>query len=106
MGAGDDSFAWNPGDDHDALEGQAGFDTMRFNGANVAENIDVSANGGRVRFLRDIASVTTTSRSVARATTRCSAARATTFSSAAAASTRSTAGPGATSSSRASSPTP
>jgi Ca2+-binding RTX toxin-like protein len=30
---------------------------MRFNGANVAENIDVSANGGRVRFFRDIAGV-------------------------------------------------
>ena len=57
MGSGDDTFAWNPGDDNDTLEGQAGSDTMRFNGANVAENIDVSANGGRVRFFRDIASV-------------------------------------------------
>ena len=58
MGAGDDVFVWNPGDDNDVLEGQAGFDTMVFNGANVAENIDISANGGRVRFFRDIASVT------------------------------------------------
>ena len=33
MGAGDDTFAWNPGDDNDTLEGQAGFDTMLFNGA-------------------------------------------------------------------------
>ena len=48
LGAGDDTFAWNPGDDNDTLEGQAGFDTMLFNGASVAENIDVSANGGRV----------------------------------------------------------
>jgi Ca2+-binding RTX toxin-like protein len=31
---------------------------MLFNGANVAENIDVSANGSRVRFFRDIANVT------------------------------------------------
>ena len=31
---------------------------MRFNGANVAENIDISANGERVRFFRDIANVT------------------------------------------------
>jgi Ca2+-binding RTX toxin-like protein len=58
MGAGDDVFAWNPGDDNDVLEGQAGFDRMRFNGANVAENINVLANGGRVIFFRDIASVT------------------------------------------------
>jgi Ca2+-binding RTX toxin-like protein len=57
MGAGDDTFVWNPGDDNDTLEGQAGFDTMLFNGANVAENIDVSANGGRVLFFRNIASV-------------------------------------------------
>jgi Ca2+-binding RTX toxin-like protein len=57
MGAGDDTFVWNPGDDNDTLEGQAGFDTMLFNGANVAEKIDVSANGGRVRFFRDIAAV-------------------------------------------------
>ena len=31
---------------------------MLFNGANVAENIDISANGGRVRFFRDVAAVT------------------------------------------------
>ena len=37
MGAGDDTFVWNPGDDNDTLEGQDGFDTMLFNGANVAE---------------------------------------------------------------------
>jgi Ca2+-binding RTX toxin-like protein len=58
MGAGDDTFVWNPGDDNDTLEGQAGFDNMLFNGANVAENIDVFANGGRVTFFRNIANVT------------------------------------------------
>jgi Ca2+-binding RTX toxin-like protein len=58
MGAGDDTFVWNPGDDNDTLEGQAGFDTMLFNGANVAENVSFTANGGRVTFFRDIASVT------------------------------------------------
>ena len=58
MGAGDDTFGWNPGDDNDTLEGQAGFDRMLFNGANIAEHIDMSANGGRVRFFRDIANVT------------------------------------------------
>jgi Ca2+-binding RTX toxin-like protein len=58
MGAGDDAFVWNPGDDNDTLEGQDGFDKMLFNGANIAENIDIFANGGRVLFTRDIATVT------------------------------------------------
>lgn len=57
MAAGDDTFVWNPGDDNDIVEGQAGFDTLLFNGANVAENINISANGGRVTFFRDIANV-------------------------------------------------
>jgi Ca2+-binding RTX toxin-like protein len=58
MGAGDDTFVWNPGDDNDTVEGQDGFDTLLFNGANIAENIDISANGTRARFFRDIAGVT------------------------------------------------
>ena len=58
MGAGDDTFVWNPGDDNDTLEGQAGTDTMLFNGANAAENIDIAANGGRVLFFRNVANVT------------------------------------------------
>jgi Ca2+-binding RTX toxin-like protein len=58
LGDGDDTFVWNPGDDNDTLEGQNGFDRMLFNGANIAENIDISANGQRVRFTRDIANVT------------------------------------------------
>jgi Ca2+-binding RTX toxin-like protein len=59
MGAGDDTFVWNPGDDNDTVDGQAGLgDTLLFNGANIAENIDISANGDHARFFRDIASVT------------------------------------------------
>jgi len=57
LGAGDDLFVWNPGDDNDTIEGQDGFDTMQFNGANIAEQINISANGGRVLFTRDIANV-------------------------------------------------
>jgi Ca2+-binding RTX toxin-like protein len=57
MGAGDDTFVWNPGDDNDTLEGQAGFDTLLFNGSNAAENINILANGGRVLFTRDVANV-------------------------------------------------
>jgi Ca2+-binding RTX toxin-like protein len=58
MGAGNDVFQWNPGDDNDTLEGQDGSDTMLFFGANVSENVDVVANGGRVLFFRNIANVT------------------------------------------------
>ncbi len=57
LGAGDDTFRWDPGDGSDVVEGQAGTDKMAFNGANVSENMDVSANGGRVRFTRDVASI-------------------------------------------------
>ncbi len=58
LGAGDDLFIWNPGDDNDVVEGQDGTDTMLFNGANIAENIDIFANGGRVLFTRNVATVT------------------------------------------------
>jgi Ca2+-binding RTX toxin-like protein len=57
-GAGDDTFVWNPGDGSDVLEGQDGQDTMLFNGANIAETIDISANGPRLRFTRNIAGIT------------------------------------------------
>jgi Ca2+-binding RTX toxin-like protein len=57
MGAGDDTFVWNPGDDNDNVEGQDGFDTLLFNGANIAEKIDLAANGERAVFTRDIAGV-------------------------------------------------
>jgi len=58
LGAGDDTFQWDPGDGSDVVEGQDGFDTLDFNGANINERIDISANGGRVSFFRDIANVT------------------------------------------------
>jgi Ca2+-binding RTX toxin-like protein len=58
LGEGDDVFQWNPGDGSDTVEGQAGTDTMLFFGANIAENIDISANGSRVRFSRDVANIT------------------------------------------------
>ena len=57
LGAGDDTFTWNPGDDDDVVEGQAGVDELLFNGANAGENVDISANGGRVRFFRNVANV-------------------------------------------------
>ena len=57
LGAGDDSFQWDPGDGNDTVEGQGGRDTMLFNGSNINERMDVSANGQRVRFTRDIANI-------------------------------------------------
>jgi Ca2+-binding RTX toxin-like protein len=58
MGAGDDTFVWNRGDGSDSVEGGEGFDTMVFDGSNADEQIDVSANGGRIRFLRNVGTVT------------------------------------------------
>jgi hypothetical protein len=58
MGSGNDTFIWNPGDGSDAVEGQRGNNELDFNGSNASENIDVSANGSRVRLFRDVANVT------------------------------------------------
>jgi Ca2+-binding RTX toxin-like protein len=58
LGAGDDSFQWDPGDESDTVEGQDGTDTMLFNGSNGDENMDASANGQRVRFFRNLANIT------------------------------------------------
>src|SRR3954452_13026465 len=57
LGAGDDQFIWNPGDGSDVVEGQAGTDTLLFNGANIGERIDISANGERGLFTRDVAAI-------------------------------------------------
>ena len=39
MGDGNDTFVWNPGDGSDVVEGQAGTDTLQFNGSNATANI-------------------------------------------------------------------
>ena len=58
MGNGNDTFVWDPGDGSDVVEGQNGADSMLFNGANVNEKVDLSANGNRLRFFRDVANIT------------------------------------------------
>ncbi len=58
LGAGDDVFQWDPGDGSDTVEGQGDADRLLFFGSNASENINILANGGRVLFLRDVASVT------------------------------------------------
>jgi len=57
LGAGNDTFIWNPGDGSDTVEGQDGTDTLVFNGANIAETMDISANGQRVRLSRNVGNV-------------------------------------------------
>ena len=47
MGDGNDTFVWNNGDGSDIVEGDAGTDTMVFNSVNLAENVNISANGTR-----------------------------------------------------------
>src|SRR5947207_2771646 len=57
LGNGNDIFTWNPGDGSDIVEGQAGTDTLVFNGASIAENFDISANGQRARLSRNVGNV-------------------------------------------------
>lgn len=59
LGAGDDTFQWDPGDGLDIVEGEAGSDTAIFNGSGSNELIDISANGDRTRFTRNIGSIVT-----------------------------------------------
>jgi hypothetical protein len=58
LGAGNDTFVWDNGEGSDVIEGQDGTDTMVFNGAAVAENVTMSANGGRLTFFRVQGNVT------------------------------------------------
>jgi Ca2+-binding RTX toxin-like protein len=57
MGAGNDIFNWDPGDGSDAVDGQAGFDALRFNGSNAGENIDILADGTHAELTRNVAGI-------------------------------------------------
>jgi Ca2+-binding RTX toxin-like protein len=57
LGTEDDTFLWDPGDGSDTVEGEDGADTMVFNGNDLAEDFDISANGVRGRLVRNIGSV-------------------------------------------------
>ncbi len=54
MGGGDDAFVWAPGDDNDTVEGQAGADTLDFQGSDDGEAFVASAVGPRVIVTRDL----------------------------------------------------
>ena len=58
LGNGNDTFRWDNGEGSDVIEGQNGTDTMLFNGAAVAEDVTMSANGGRLTFFRVQGNVT------------------------------------------------
>jgi Ca2+-binding RTX toxin-like protein len=58
LGSGNDLFTWLPGEGSDVVEGQGGVDTLGFAGSGADETIDVSANGERATFFRDVASIT------------------------------------------------
>jgi Ca2+-binding RTX toxin-like protein len=58
LGAGDDTFVWDPGDGSDTVEGGDGNDTLLFNGADLAEQVNVSADGGRLTFARTPGNIT------------------------------------------------
>lgn len=57
LGHGDDTFIWDPGDGSDTVEGQAGWDTMVFNGSGGAEIFAATADGERVRFTRNLGTI-------------------------------------------------
>jgi Ca2+-binding RTX toxin-like protein len=57
LGAGNDVFQWDPGDGSDVVEGQDGQDAMLFNGSAGNEIFETSANGGRVRFTRNLGNI-------------------------------------------------
>jgi Ca2+-binding RTX toxin-like protein len=59
LGDGNDLFVWDSFGGNDTVEGQVGFDTFAFNGAGTDETFNISAVGGRVRFLRQNDGVTT-----------------------------------------------
>ena len=57
-GTGNDTVQWDPGDGSDTVDGGTGADRLAFNGSNIGELFDVSANGTHVRFTRNIAAIT------------------------------------------------
>jgi RTX calcium-binding nonapeptide repeat (4 copies) len=54
LGGDFDRFSWASGDGSDDVDGGASRDSLFFLGESAAEAFDVSANGRRVRFTRDV----------------------------------------------------
>jgi RTX calcium-binding nonapeptide repeat (4 copies) len=58
LGEGKDTFNWDNGEGSDVIQGQGGGDALVFNGAPGAEQVTMSANGGRLNFFRVQGNVT------------------------------------------------
>jgi RTX calcium-binding nonapeptide repeat (4 copies) len=52
LGAGNDTFVWNPGDGDDKVVGGGGFDTLDFVGKTAGESFSIDANGSGATFNR------------------------------------------------------
>jgi Ca2+-binding RTX toxin-like protein len=57
LGTGDDVFIWNQGDGSDVVDGQAGLDTLVFNGAGGSETTTISANVNGATLTRDLGNI-------------------------------------------------
>jgi Ca2+-binding RTX toxin-like protein len=57
LGAGNDTFRWDPGDGSDTVEGQAGYDALFFNAANASEMMTLSAAGDRGHLFRNVGNI-------------------------------------------------
>jgi len=57
LGDGDDRFVWNAGDGNDMIEGQGGNDSLAVNGSDDSEAFNLTANGDRLRVVRDVGNV-------------------------------------------------
>ena len=57
LGAGNDTFQWDPGDGSDTIEGQAAATRCCSTAAAPTRSSRRPANGGRVRFTRNVANI-------------------------------------------------
>jgi RTX calcium-binding nonapeptide repeat (4 copies) len=57
LGTGNDTFVWDPGDGSDTVDGGSGFDTHVFNGSGGNEIFAAKADGGHVRFTRNLGNI-------------------------------------------------
>lgn len=59
LGEGDDRFIWNPGDGDDVVDGEAGTDTLEFNGAAGSDFMTVTSDqDGGFQFFRNPGDIT------------------------------------------------
>jgi Ca2+-binding RTX toxin-like protein len=57
LGEGDDRFTWVPGEGNDFVDGEAGMDTLAFDGSGASETIEIAADGAAALLLRDVGAV-------------------------------------------------